>query len=332
MRGPGRGAGAATALVVGLAQPERVARRRAGDAPVFLLAGGTAVEVVGDPALGAQEWLAVAVADRVPGAVHGRVRLAAAADRETAERAAAALLTETDEVTWTDGDVRAVRLRRLGAIVLEESPLRDPDPELVRAALRAGLHAEGPELLRWSRADRALRERLDFLHRAVGDPWPDVSDDGLVAAAEDPAGPLAGALATARRRADLAAVDAGDALRALVGWPLAGRIDELAPPRLTVPTGSAIAVDYSGERPTLPVRVQEMFGATASPRIGGVPVLLHLLSPAGRPAAVTDDLESFWDTGYPQVRAELRGRYPKHHWPEDPRAATPTRRTGRNRP
>ncbi|SDE56092.1 ATP-dependent RNA helicase [Pseudonocardia oroxyli] len=332
VRGPGRGAGAATALVVGLAQPERVARRRAGAAPVFLLAGGTAVEVVGDPALGAQEWLAVAVADRVPGAVHGRVRLAAAADRETAERAAAALLTETDEVTWTDGDVRAVRLRRLGAIVLDESPLRDPDPELVRAALRAGLHAEGPELLRWSRADRALRERLDFLHRAVGDPWPDVSDDALVAAAEDPAGPLAGALASARRRADLAAVDAGDALRALVGWPLAGRIDELAPPRLTVPTGSAIAVDYSGERPTLPVRVQEMFGATASPRIGGVPVLLHLLSPAGRPAAVTDDLESFWDTGYPQVRAELRGRYPKHHWPEDPRAATPTRRTGRNRP
>jgi ATP-dependent helicase HrpB len=295
------------------------------------MAGGTAVEV-GDPGLAAQEWLAVAVADRTPGAVHGRVRLAAAADRATAERTAAALLTETDEVTWANGDVRAVRVRRLGAITLEETPLRDPDPELVRAALRDGIRAEGPTLLHWSRADRALRERLDFLHRALGAPWPAVDDAGLGTAAEDPAGPLAAALATARRRADLAKVDAGDVLRALVGWPLAGRIGELAPERLTVPTGSAIAVDYSGERPTLPVKVQEMFGATASPRIGGVPVLLHLLSPAGRPAAVTDDLESFWDNGYPQVRAELRGRYPKHHWPEDPRAATPTRRTGNRRP
>jgi ATP-dependent helicase HrpB len=173
---------------------------------------------------------------------------------------------------------------------------------------------------------------LAFLHRTLGEEWPGVAEEDLLAGAADPAGWLAAPLAAARRRADLAAVDAGAALRGLVGWPRAGRIDELAPERITVPSGSRIALDYSGDRPVLPVRVQEAFGWTATPRVAGVPVLLHLLSPAGRPAAVTDDLDSFWDTGYPQVRAELRGRYPKHHWPEDPRSATPTRRTGRNRP
>lgn len=326
------GLGEATALVVGLAHPERLARRRSGTAPVFLMAGGTAVELAGDPALGGREWLAVAVADRTPGAAHGRVRSAAAADQALAEQVAAALLTETDEVAWADGDVRARRVRRLGAIVLEQRPLRDPDPALVREALLAGLRAEGTGLLRWSKADRTLQQRLAHLHRTLGDPWPGVAEEDLLAAAQDPAGPLAARLATARRRADLGTVDAGDVLRALVGWPLADRIDELAPERLEVPTGSRIAVDYSGERPVLPVRVQETFGWRTGPRIAGAPVLLHLLSPAGRPAAVTDDLESFWDTGYPQVRAELRGRYPRHHWPEDPRTATPTRRTGRNRP
>ncbi|MCE0767980.1 ATP-dependent helicase HrpB, partial [Pseudonocardia kujensis] len=322
---------AEAALVAGLAHPERIARRRPGDAPVFLMAGGTAVEVA-DAGLGAQEWLAVAVADRTPGAAHGRVRLAAAADRALAEEVASALVTEAEEVGWADGDVRARRVRRLGAIVLEERPLRDPDPALVREALVAGLRAEGTGLLRWSAADQALRERLAFLHRTLGGEWPSVSEEDLLAGAADPAGWLAAPLAGARRRADLAAVDAGAALRGLVGWPLAGRIDELAPERITVPSGSRIAVDYAGERPVLPVRVQEAFGWTATPRIAGAPVLLHLLSPAGRPAAVTDDLDSFWDTGYPQVRSELRGRYPRHHWPEDPRTATPTRRTGRNRP
>ena len=330
-RGPMPIAGAA-ALVAGLAHPERVARRRGGDAPVFLTAGGTALELAGDPALGGHEWLAVADADRSPGAAHGRIRLAAAADRALAEQVAAALLVEEDEVRWRDGDVRARRVRRLGAIVLEERPLRGPAPDDVREALLAGLRAEGTALLHWSRADRALRERLALLHRTLGAPWPAVDEEHLLRAAADPAGPLARTLATARRRADLAAVDAGDVLRALVGWPLAARIDELAPERIEVPTGSRIAVDYSGDRPVLPVRVQEVFGLRQAPRIGGRPVLLHLLSPAGRPAAVTDDLETFWDTGYPQVRAELRGRYPKHHWPEDPRTATPTRRTGRNRP
>ncbi|MEV1293609.1 ATP-dependent helicase HrpB [Pseudonocardia sp. NPDC049635] len=323
------------ALVTGLAHPERLARRRDTGSGVYLMAGGTAVEVPPGPLRDA-EWLAVAVADRRPGEAHGRVRLAAAADRETAERAGAALLTSGSEVGWEGGDVRARSVHRLGAIVLTESPDPRPAPDAVRAALIAGLRAEGTGLLRWTASASALRERLGFLHRVLGGPWPDVSEQALLDSAQDPAGWLAGPLATARRRADLARIDAGQALRGYAAahlGGLAGRIDELAPERLAVPSGSRIALDYSGDAPALPVKVQEVFGWTASPAVAGgrVPVVLHLLSPAGRPAAVTADLPSFWETGYPRVRAELRGRYPKHAWPEDPRTAVPVRGSGRRR-
>ncbi|MEQ3550083.1 ATP-dependent helicase HrpB [Pseudonocardia nematodicida] len=321
------------ARVTGLAHPERLARRRDTSSGVYLMAGGTAVEVPAGPLRDA-EWLAVAVADRRPGQVHGRVRLAAVTDREAAETAGAALRSSGAEVGWTDGDVRARRVERLGAIVLAERPDPDPDPAAVRAALLTGLCEEGTGLLRWTAGASSLRERLGFLHRVLGDPWPAVDEESLLASAADPAGWLAGPLATGRRRSDLARTEAGQALRgylaAHVGG-LAGRVDELAPERLTVPSGSRIALDYSGDAPALPVRVQEVFGWTGSPTVAGgrVPVVLHLLSPAGRPTAVTADLTSFWDTGYPQVRAELRGRYPKHAWPEDPTTATPGRGTAR---
>ncbi|TCK22533.1 ATP-dependent RNA helicase [Pseudonocardia endophytica] len=334
-RGPGRSQRDEPALVVGLAHPERLARRRDAGSGVYLMAGGTAVEVPAGP-LRDNEWLAVALADRRPGDTHGRVRLAAPADRSLAEEAGSALLTESVEVAWSGGDVSARRVRRLGAIELDSRPVTDADPGEVRAALVQGLQEEGTGLLRWTPAARSLRERLDFLHRALGEPWPTVDEQSLVANAIEPDGWLAGSLATARRRADLSKVDAGQALRAFVATRVGAdvrRLDELAPERLPVPSGSRIAVDYTGDAPVLPVRVQETFGWTASPTVadGRVPVVLHLLSPAGRPAAVTSDLESFWNNGYPQVRAELRGRYPKHAWPEDPRTAIPGRGTGRPR-
>ena len=332
-RGPGDGA---TALVVALAYPERLARRRpAGTGPqrlhrdVYLMSGGTAVELPAGSPLAGQEWLAVAVADRTPGAEHGRIRLAAAADRELAELAAPALLVEEDEVAWVDGDVVARRVRRLGAIVLTERRLERPDPDAVASALRHGLRTEGLGLLRWSEHARRLRDRLATLHRAFGDDWPDVSDAALLADPDRWWGP---ALARARSRADLARVDAAAVLRALLDHRHAARLDELAPERIEVPSGARIAVDYSADQPVLAVKVQEVFGWTGTPTVadGRLPVVLHLLSPAGRPAAVTADLTSFWATGYPQVRAELRGRYPKHAWPEDPlRAPTrPPRRPG----
>ncbi len=321
------------AAVVALAYPERLARRRPGwpgNSPVYLLAGGTAVEVPPGSGLGDSEWLAVAEATREPGRAHGVVRLAAVADERLATWAGAALVTETDEIAWTDGDVVSRRVRRLGAVTLSERALPDPDPAAVRAAVSDGLRREGLRLLPWPEDATRLRQRLAFLHRHLGEPWPAVSDDELLARLDTWLGPELG---TVRRRTDLAAVDTTAALRRLLPWPQAARFDELAPERLQVPTGSRVRVDYSGDEPVLAVKLQETFGWRETPRIadGTVRVVLHLLSPAGRPAAVTSDLESFWRHGYAGVRAELRGRYPKHPWPPDPLTAEPTRGTTRRR-
>jgi ATP-dependent helicase HrpB len=166
---------------------------------------------------------------------------------------------------------------------------------------------------------------MAFAHRALGEPWPPVDDESLLAADWPDVG-------TARRRADLAKIDVVASLRRLLPWSVAGRLDEVAPERLPVPSGSRVRVDYADPAaPVLAVKAQEAFGWQDAPRLadGRIPVLLHLLSPAGRPVAVTRDLASFWATGYRQVRAELRGRYPRHPWPEDPATAVPTKRTNR---
>ena len=258
------------------------------------------------------------------------MRLAAVADRELAELAAPALLVEEDEVAWERGDVTARHVRRLGAIVLEERRLDRPDPALLRTALLDGLRSEGLGLLRWTDGSRRLRDRLATLHRVVGDPWPDVSDEALLA---EPDPWWTGPFTRARSRADLGRIDAGPVLRSRLDWRHAGPLDELAPERMAVPTGSLVTLDWSGDQPVLAVKLQECFGWTATPTVAGgrLPVVLHLLSPAGRPLAVTADLASFWTTAYPQVRGEMRGRYPKHPWPEDPLTASPTRRVSRPR-
>ncbi len=326
----GAGAGltedAAAGLVAALAFPERVARRRGGG---YLMASGTAARLAEDSRLAAAEWLAVAVADRPAGSASARIRLAAVLDEEGARTAAAPLLSPVrEEVRWSGGEVVARAVESLGAVELSARPLRSPAPELVRAALVDGLRQEGLGLLRWERDARALRDRLAFLRRTLGPPWPDVSDEALLAGVDAWLGPE---LDGARGRADLARVNAGAALSRLLPWATgdAARLDELAPERIEVPSGSRIRVDYSGEQPVLAVKLQELFGLQETPRIarGRVPVLVHLLSPAGRPAAVTADLASFWREGYRAVRAELRGRYPRHPWPEDPATAQPTRRT-----
>ncbi|MEU6531142.1 ATP-dependent helicase HrpB [Streptomyces sp. NPDC046928] len=311
-------------LVAALAFPERVARADGGS---YLMASGTRAELAeGSPLRGAP-WIAVAVADRPVGRGHARVRLAAAVDEDTARSAAPSLYREGEEVHWADGDVVARRVERLGAIELAERPLPGADPALVRAALLDGLRREGFGLLRWSPDAVVLRQRLAFLRLHRGDPWPDVSDEALHARVDEWLEPELG---RARRRADLGRIDAGQALARLLPWATgeAGRLDELAPERVTVPSGSRIRVDYADpEQPVLAVKLQEMFGLDTSPAVAGVPLLVHLLSPAGRPAAVTADLASFWRDGYRGVRAELRGRYPKHPWPEDPASAEPTRHT-----
>ncbi|MGW7099818.1 ATP-dependent helicase HrpB [Streptomyces sp. NPDC054883] len=330
-RGPGRPGSlpddAAAGLVAALAFPERVAKAKGGGA--FLMASGTAAELGDGSGLRSAPWLAVAVADRPSHSASARVRTAAVIDEDTARTAANHLLASGEEVRWENGDVVARAVERLGAVELVARPLRDPGPGQVRAALLEGLRTEGLGLLRWSPDARTLRARLGFLHRTLGGAWPDVTQDAaLLERADDWLEPE---LSRARRRADLARIDAGQALNRLLPWATgeAARLDELAPERLEVPSGSRIRVDYGAEhgQPVLAVKLQELFGMAETPKVAGVPVLVHLLSPAGRPAAVTADLASFWQGGYRAVRAELRGRYPKHPWPEDPATAEPTRHT-----
>ena len=306
----------AVALVVALAHPDRVARRRPDGR--FVMVGGTGARLA-DSTLAEQEWLAVADVERRPGEREARIRAAAVLDEVTALRVAAARRSESDEVTWRAGRLRARRVVRLGAIELSSTPMPRPDPATAADAVRAGLARDGLGVLPWTPAAEAMRARLAFVHGALGEPWPDVSDEALLV---EPATWL-----------DLTTdtPDLASGLRALVPWPEAGRLDELAPARLEVPSGSTHAVDYADAsgQPVLRVKLQECFGWGETPRLAGVPVLLHLLSPAGRPLAVTADLASFWENAYPGVRAEMRGRYPKHPWPEDPWSAPATSRTRR---
>ncbi|MGY1837645.1 ATP-dependent helicase HrpB [Blastococcus sp. SYSU DS0510] len=311
-------------LVVGLAHPERLARRRAGST-TYLMAAGTGAELAAGTALSGAPWLAIAVADRSPGRRDARVRSAVAIDEATALDAGGPLHTDGDEVAWRDGDVRSARVERLGAIVLAERPARDPGPAALAGAVAEGLRREGLGLLSWTTAARRLRDRLAAAHAGIGEPWPAVDDEALLAAID---------VSGARNRADLARIDVAAALRALVPWQVAGDLEAVVPDSVTVPTGSRIRIDYTDPAvPTLSVRVQEVFGWGQAPLVAGRPLRLQLLSPAQRVVATTTDLAGFWTTGYPAVRSELRGRYPRHPWPEDPATAAATKRaTSRARP
>ncbi|EDY65833.2 LOW QUALITY PROTEIN: ATP-dependent RNA helicase, partial [Streptomyces pristinaespiralis ATCC 25486] len=211
-------------------------------------------------------WLAVAVADRPATAVSARIRLAAVLDEDGARGAASHLLSRSEDVHWEDGDVVARRVERLGAVELSVRPLSAPDSGLVRQALLEGLRREGLGLLHWTREAHGLRERLAFLHRVLDRPWPDVSDAELLERADEWLEPE---LSRARRRADLGRVQAGQALQRLLPWATgdAARLDELAPERIEVPSGSRIRVEYGGEQPVLAVKLQELFGLRETPEV-----------------------------------------------------------------
>lgn len=319
----GLGDDLAVGLVVALAHPERIARLRPGSTTYLMSSGTGAVFADGQSSLAGLPWLAIADADRRPGLADATIRSAAPLNEEMAIEAASVLWHEDEQVIWSDGRVLAQRSTWLGAIELTSASIAEPAPSLVADAVREGLRADGLALLPWTDAATALRARMAFLRRALGTPWPDVSDEALMAGVESWLGPE---LSRVRGARDLRRIDVLSALRRLLPWPEAARLDELAPERVRVPSGANVRIDYEGEQPVLAVRIQEVFGWRSAPRLaeGRVPLLLHLLSPARRPAAVTADLESFWSNGYPQVRAELRGRYPKHEWPEDPWTAPPT--------
>ena len=312
-------------MVTALARPEWIARRR-GAAPMpgrsatYATVGGTGVRLPPDSPLASSPWLAVADVDLTPGRGDALIRAAAPIDEELALDAAAPWLVREERTGWVDGRLRSERVRRLGAIELGVAPAGAPSPAAVADAVVAACREQGPGILPWEDGAAGLRARLALLHRELGEPWPAMDDDSLLARAGDWLAPAVEQLAARSRRFDLGALDLTTALRTLLPWPQAARLDELVPERIKVPSGSRVRVDY-GERPVLAVRVQECFGWEETPRVvdGRVPVLLHLLSPARRPVAVTDDLRSFWAGPYQQVRREMRGRYPKHAWPEDPR-------------
>lgn len=305
-------------VITGLAFPDRIARREGDD---YLLASGTRAFLPADiPGVQGAEWIAVAEATRSrarAGRAGSTIRQAARID----ERAALDIIGVEKETTasFDGGKLRGRAVRRAGAIELSTTPVKVP-PDTAAAALAAHIRAHGLGMFRFSAKAAALKDRLDFLRSQLGSPWPDVES-------ADPEWWLGPELDAMAHGTPPEKVDMYPALQRLLPWPEANQLDELAPARLPVPSGSHPRVDYSAGRPVVRVKLQECFGMGASPSAAGVPIQFHLLSPAGRPLAVTDDLESFWSGAYAQVRADMRGRYPKHPWPEDPWNAPATPRT-----
>jgi len=270
----------------------------------------------------------LAVAEIAGAAASARILAAAAIALPEIEAVAGERIVSAQEVAYDRGAqaLRSRDTRRLGAVVLSERPLPVPATEEAARALARGIASAGVGALPWSKALTQWRERVAFLRRAEGEEWPDVSDDTLALTVEEWLAPhLVGKAAVA----DLAPDELSDAVHALLPWPLRRRLDDEAPTHIEVPTGSRIAIDYGGEQgPVLAVRVQELFGLDRHPTIAGgrVPLVLQLLSPAQRPIQITRDLPGFWRGSWTAVRADMRGQYPKHPWPEDPLSAPPTRR------
>lgn len=325
----------AVGLVAALAHPSRIARR-VGDGPTYLLASGTRAALPAGGSLRHHEWIVVADVARAEGRVAAGtgavIRLAAGLTRDEAETAGAGLRVRQVRADLGEGRVTAREVDAIGAIELSSTPVR-VDAETGADAVARALTGRGLDVLVWSPAADGLRRRLAALHHHLGDPWPDVSDAALAARLAEWLGPELQRIATGT---PVAKVDLTDPLRRLLPWPAATRLDELAPERLAVPSGSRVAItwpahDDPAAAPVVAVKLQECFGLAESPRLveGRVPVLFHLLSPARRPLAVTDDLASFWSGPYTQVRGEMRGRYPKHPWPQDPWSAPATARTKR---
>ncbi|MDR3469179.1 MAG: ATP-dependent helicase HrpB [Xanthobacteraceae bacterium] len=313
-----------TGLILALAFPDRVARNRGNGS--FLLANGRGAMI--DPTAALSRAPFVAVAELTGTAAQGRILLAAALTAEEIEAQFAAHIATQDEISFdrNAAALRARRRRRLHAITLSDQPLPIA-PSLDTARVFAdGLVALGLDRLPWSKPLKQWRDRVMFLRASAPEQWPDLSDAAL---AEGRADWLAPALADKTALAQLSAGDLSDAVMALLPWDLRQRLDREAPTHFEAPTGSMIPIDYEAEEGAkISVRLQELFGLNRHPAVAQdrVPLVVELLSPAHRPVQVTRDLPGFWRGSYAAVRADLRGRYPRHPWPEDPATAAPTRR------
>jgi len=312
--------------LVALAYPDRVARNRGGSGGAFLLANGRGGMV--DPASSLARETYLVVAELAGAAASGRIVLAAPITLEEIEHDFASDIEDSETVTFdaSSASLRARRTRRLGALVLAEQtrPVAS-DSESARL-FAEGIAGIGVHKLPWSKAQLQLRNRVMFLRRAEGDEWPDLSDDALSRAAAEWLAPfLTGKTSLQQIGVD----DLAAALDAVLPWTLRKRLDAEAPTHFAAPSGSQVPIDYEAdEGPKLSIRVQELFGLAVHPTIAGgrVPLLIELLSPAHRPVQMTRDLPGFWRGSYKDVRTDLRGRYPKHPWPDDPLTAPATRR------
>jgi len=313
-----------TGVMLGLAFPDRVARNRGNGS--FVLAAGRGAAVEQTSALARAPY--IAVAELTGTAASGRILLAAPITQGEIELRFADQIESADEIVF-DRSALALRARRrktLHVITLSEAPLAlSPSAETARI-LADGLIAVGLDRLPWSKASKQWRDRVMFLRKAEGESWPDLSDDALIARRDDW---LVPALYDKLALKDVCAGDLSEALSALLPWELRARLEREAPTHFEAPTGTRLAIDYEAEQgPTIAVRLQELFGLNTHPSIakGAVPLVLELLSPAHRPVQVTRDLPGFWRGSYAAVRSDLRGRYPRHPWPQDPANAPPTRR------
>ena len=309
-------------LLIARAFPERVAKAR-GALGEFQLAGGRGVFVEPSDSLARESWLAVA--DLGGGAARDRIVLAARLDVPSLKLALGVRLRSEDRLVETpSGALRGQRTLRLGELIVEEGQLTDADPELIEAALMVEARRRGVAALAWTEGAVVLRARVAFL-RATDSAWPDLSDVGLGERLEDWLAPL---LKGRRSLREIAGAALHDALLGLISWDLQRQLNDKAPARWTAPTGSSFAIDYGAEGgPRIELRVQEVFGLKVHPTVGqGTPLAMALLSPAHREIQVTSTLPVFWAGSWSDVRKEMRGRYPKHPWPENPAVATPTSR------
>jgi len=320
-------------ILLASAYPDRIARLRPGaDNTRYQLSNGRSALLPADDKLAASEWLAVAELGGHVGDPEDRIYSASLLNPANFREILSSLVSEQDHVEWDHRNDRFIAERHsmVGSILLVAEPLQDVADAARAEALLGVVRKKGLSILPWNRNLSQWRARIMLLHRLGGDsadnPWPDFSDEGLLATLEEWLLPY---LDRVRSLRDFQTLDLRSILRACLPWPLPLELERLAPERWAAPSGSSIAIDYSQDPPVLAVKLQEMFGCEETPTIvdGRLALQVQLLSPAGRPLQVTQDLAHFWRNAYAQVRREMRGRYPKHPWPENPLEAEPTRHT-----
>ncbi|MEA2935913.1 MAG: ATP-dependent helicase HrpB [Variibacter sp.] len=311
--------------LLALAFPDRVAKNRGSTDGRFLLANGRGAQIEITSPLAREPYLAVA--ELAGSAERARILLAAPIREAEIDRMFGERIDEREEITFdaVNARLRGRKVRRLGALMLSEQPLAAAASPDAPTLLATGIARVGLDRLPWTQALRQWRDRVVFLRAAEGDAWPDLSDAALADKVEDWLAPM---LSGKTALADVNAEELTQALHLLLPWNLRARLEQDAPTHFDAPSGSRVPIEYGPEGATLSIRVQELFGLGEHPSVAGgrAPLTIELLSPAQRPVQVTRDLPGFWRGSYAAVRSEMRGRYPKYPWPEDPLQAQATRR------